>query len=148
MTLGATASALRKVRGLSLSDIQSLTGINKGALSKFERGLEGLGQEKIDKLCVVFHTTPSVLYAVAKAVSKDPDILLDINKLDDTVRKLTKLIDNYLNTTDEIRDHIDKLFEIALTQHFAQPKKSGAEQKSDADVEKETKEESFLVDSD
>lgn len=116
MTLGATASALRKVRGLSLSDIQSLTGINKGALSKFERGLEGLGQEKIDRLCLVYHTTPSVLYAVAKAASKDPTLLLDVNKLDETVRKLTKLIDSYLQASDETRNEIDIQIQSSLMQ--------------------------------
>lgn len=139
MTLGATASALRKVRGLSLSDIQSLTGINKGALSKFERGLEGLGQEKIDKLCVVYHTTPSVLYAVARAVSKDPDLLLEINKLDDTVRKLTKLIDNYLRASDEVRNMVDNLIEKSIRQELVE--------KNKANKSKQTEEESLLLDS-
>lgn len=111
MSLGATVSALRKARGLSLGDIEKITGINKGALSKFERDLEGLGPQNIDKLCTVFGTTPSVLYAIAKSVSKQPDILTDGEKLHQTVRNLTRLIDNYLQTSDEIRLQVDKLLD-------------------------------------
>jgi len=111
MSLGGTVSALRKTRGLSLGDMEKITGINKGALSKFERSLEGLGPQNIDKLCTVFGTTPSVLYAIAKKVSKQPDILADGDKLHQIVRSLTRLIDNYLLASDEIRRQVDKLLE-------------------------------------
>lgn len=111
MSLGATVYALRKARGLSLSDVEQLTKINKGALSKFERDLEGLGPDNFDKLCVVFGTTPSVMYAVANVVSKRPEILLDGAKLHRLVRSLARLINNYLLATDEIRLQVDKLLD-------------------------------------
>ena len=111
MSLGATASTLRKARGLSLSDVEQITKINKGALSKFERGLEGLGPEKFDRLCVLFGTTPSVLYAIANTVSKRPELLLDGDKLHRLVRRLTKLIDNYLLASEDVRLQVDKLLD-------------------------------------
>ena len=109
MSLGATANALRKARGLSLGDIEKLTGINKGALSKFERSIEGLGQGKLDRLCVVFNTTPSVLYAVARLAGNHPDILDDGIKLHITVQSLAKLIDQYLLANDADRQKIDNI---------------------------------------
>ena len=107
MSLGATANALRRARGLSLGDIEKLTGINKGALSKFERSIEGLGQSKLDKLSVVFNTTPSVLYAVARAVSKQPELLVDVAELHNIVQRLAKLIDGYLQASNTERQKID-----------------------------------------
>lgn len=109
MSIGAIANTLRKARGLSLSDIEQLTGINKGALSKFERNLEGLGQDKLDKLCVTFNTTPSVLYALSRVVQNKPEMLADSEKLYHTVNSLTRLIDNYLRASDDVRLEVDNL---------------------------------------
>lgn len=111
MSIGAIANTLRKARGLSLSDIEQLTGINKGALSKFERNIEGLGQEKLDKLCITFNTTPSVLYAVSRVAQNKPEMLEDSDTLYRTVSRLTQLIDNYLHASDEIRGEVDNLLE-------------------------------------
>ncbi len=111
MSLGAIISALREAHGLSLSEVEEITQINRGALSKFERDLEGLGPQNIDRLCLVFGTTPSVLYAVAHESSKQPNILNDSNRLNQLVKRLTKLIDNYLSTSDDIRHTVDKLLQ-------------------------------------
>jgi transcriptional regulator with XRE-family HTH domain len=116
MSIGAIANILRKARGLSLSDIEQLTGINKGALSKFERNIEGLGQEKLDKLCVTFNTTPSVLYALSRVVRNKPEMLEDGDKIYQTVCSLTQLIDNYLQASDEVRLEVDNL----LAQRFGE----------------------------
>ena len=109
MSIGAIANTLRRARGLSLSDIEKLTGINKGALSKFERSIEGLGQDKLDKLCIVFNTTPSVLFAVSRVVKNKPDMLQDSEKLYRIVNSLTQLIDNYLYASDDVRAEVDSL---------------------------------------
>ena len=111
MSLGAIISALRKAHGLSLSEVEQITHINKGALSKFERDLEGLGPQNIDRLCLIFGTTPSVLYAVAHESSKQPQILHDSNHLNHLVKRLTRLIDNYLSAPDDVRHTIDKLLQ-------------------------------------
>jgi transcriptional regulator with XRE-family HTH domain len=116
MSIGAIANTLRKARGLSLSDIEQLTGINKGALSKFERNIEGLGQDKLDKLCVTFNTTPSVLYALSRAVQKNPEMLENSDKLYQTVCGLTRLIDHYLQASDAVRAEVDNL----LASHFSE----------------------------
>ncbi len=109
MALGATILTLRKARGLSLTDVESLTGINKGALSKFERGLEGLGPQNFDKLCSLFGTTPSVIYAISSNSTEQPEILTDPSKLQELVRNLTNIIDKYISAPPEIRNQIDKL---------------------------------------
>ena len=119
MSIGAIANSLRKARGLSLGDIEQLTGINKGALSKFERSLEGLGQEKLDRLCIAYNTTPSVLYAVSRVAQHKPDMLEDTGKLYQTVRSLTQLIDNYLNASDEIREEVDNLLAKRFSEQTA-----------------------------
>ena len=106
MALGATILMLRKARGLSLTDVEGLTGINKGALSKFERGL---GPQNFDKLCTLFGTTPSVIYAISHNASQQPDILTDATKLQQLVRNLTNLINKYLSASEEVRNQIDEL---------------------------------------
>ncbi|WP_455206037.1 helix-turn-helix domain-containing protein [Kaarinaea lacus] len=111
MTLGATILTLRKARGLSLTDVEGMTGINKGALSKFERGLEGLGPQNFDKLCTLFGTTPSVIYAIAHNASNQPDLINDSQKLQVVVRNLTRLIDKYLQAPEEIRAQVDSLLD-------------------------------------
>jgi len=109
MSIGATVSVLRKARGLSLNDIEKITGINKAALSRYERNLEGLGSDKLDKLCIVFHTSPSVLYAVAKCVAQQPEMLEDGKTLHKLIRGLSLLIDGYIHASDEIRQQVDDL---------------------------------------
>lgn len=101
--------ALRKASGLSLSDIENLTGINKGALSKFERGIEGLGPQNLDRLCTLFGTTPSVIYAIARTAIHNPKILNDGEKLQKLVRNLTKLIHKYLTASDRTREDVEKI---------------------------------------
>jgi len=109
MSMGAIISVLRKAQGLSLSEVEQITQINKGALSKFERDIEGLGPQNIDRLCLIFGTTPSVLYAIAHKSSKQPEILKDGNYLNQLVKRLTALIDNYLSVSDDVRHTVDKL---------------------------------------
>ena len=109
MTIGATLQALRQARGLSLTDIENMTGINKGALSKFERGIEGLGQQKLDKLCALYGTTPSVIYAIARAAAQNPKLLSEKGNLQALVRNLTKLINKYLSASDSVRTDVEKM---------------------------------------
>jgi transcriptional regulator with XRE-family HTH domain len=109
MALGAIILTLRKARGLSLTDVEGLTGINKGALSKFERGLEGLGPQNFDKLCTLFSTTPSVIFAISQNATKQPEILANPSQLQLLVRHLTNLIDKYIAAPEEIRVQINDL---------------------------------------
>lgn len=134
MSLGATANALRRARGLSLGDIEKLTGINKGALSKFERSIEGLGQNKLDKLCVVFNTTPSVLYAVARASGKNPDLLADVARLHVTVGNLARLIDGYLQADDNTRQNIDGMLNECIMTPASDDKLVDSEELATNDV--------------
>ena len=109
MSIGATLATLRKARGMSLGDIERVTGINKGALSKFERGLEGLGRKNIERICNLFGTTSSVLYTVAETAEANPGLLEDSAKLQFMVKQLTLLIEQYLNASEDTRKEIESL---------------------------------------
>jgi len=109
MPLGLTVRTLRKSRGLSLAEVEEITHVNKSALSRFERGLEGLGSKNFNKLCATFGTTPSVLYAVARMAAKKPFIVEDGRMLNNLVNGLTRLIDNYLASSEEMREQIDEI---------------------------------------
>ena len=109
MPLGLTVRTLRKSRGLSLAEVEQITHVNKSALSRFERGLEGLGSKNFNKLCATFGTTPSVLYAVARMASKKPLLVEDGRALNNLVYGLTRLIDNYLSSSEEMREQIDEI---------------------------------------
>jgi len=111
MALGEIILSLRKARGLSLTDVEGLTGINKGALSKFERGLEGLGPQNFDKLCTLFGTTPSVIYAISHNATKQPEIVLDPLQLQLLVSHLTNLIDKYIAASEKVKAQIDELLD-------------------------------------
>lgn len=111
MPLGLTVRALRKTRGLSLAEVEQITHVNKSALSRFERGLEGLGTNNFNKLCATFGTTPSVLYAVAHVASNKPFLVEDGRRLNSLVFGLTRLIDNYLASPEDIRQQIDVILE-------------------------------------
>lgn len=109
MSLGAISYILRKSRGLSLSDVEQITKVNKGALSKFERGKEGLGPEKFDRLCVLYGTSPSVLYALTQLCNKRPYMLEQPEQLVQVVRRLTRLIHHYLDADESTQQQVDKL---------------------------------------
>ncbi len=109
MPLGLTVRTLRKSRGLSLAEVEQITHVNKSALSRFERGLEGLGSKNFNKLCATFGTTPSVLYAVARTAAKKPLLVEDGRALNNLVSGLTRLIDNYLSSSEEMREQIDEI---------------------------------------
>ncbi len=98
---------------MSLGDIERITGINKGALSKFERGLEGLGRKNIERICSLFGTTSAVLYTVAETAEKNPGLLEDTAKLQFMVKQLTQLIEQYLNATEDTRKEIESLLTSA-----------------------------------
>jgi len=118
MPLGITVRTLRKSRGLSLAEVEQITHVNKSALSRFERGLEGLGSKNFHKLCATFGTTPSVLYAVARLASKKPILVEDGRKLNNLVKGLTRLIDNYLSSSEEMREQIDEILSEDRTRHY------------------------------
>jgi transcriptional regulator with XRE-family HTH domain len=94
---------------MSLGDVERQTGINKGAVSKFERGLEGLGRKNIERICGLFGTTSSVLYTVAETVEKNPGLLDDSAKLQFMVKQLTQLIEQYLSASEDTRREIESL---------------------------------------
>jgi hypothetical protein len=71
--------------------------------------LEGLGPQNFDKLCTLFGTTPSVVYAIAHNATQQPDILTNAANLQLLVRNLTKLIDKYISAPDDVRAQIDEL---------------------------------------
>lgn len=59
--LGADLRALRKTKGLTLTDLAGRLGKSVGWLSQIERGLSKLSEEDIDRLAEVFDVPSSLL---------------------------------------------------------------------------------------
>jgi transcriptional regulator with XRE-family HTH domain len=59
--LGADLRALRKTKGLTLTDLAERLGKSVGWLSQIERGISKLSSEDIDRLADVFDVSPSLL---------------------------------------------------------------------------------------
>lgn len=108
MSLGSTIATLRKAKGISREDVEKLTRIKPGLLDKIENSQEPINPEYLDKLCVLFGTTPSVLLSITQYTDKDPHLLEDSEKFCRLVRRLTKLIQNYLAANEDKRLFVDK----------------------------------------
>lgn len=61
--IGAPIKAWRKHKGLTLTQVQKLTGINNGNLSKVERGVQSAKNDTIIKLAMAYGITPGMLLA-------------------------------------------------------------------------------------
>lgn len=59
--LGADLRALRKTKGLTLTDLAERLGKSVGWLSQIERGISKLSSEDVDRLAEVFDVPPSLL---------------------------------------------------------------------------------------
>ncbi len=59
--LGADLRALRKSKGLTLTDLADRTGKSVGWLSQIERGISKLSDEDVDRLAEVFDVPPTLL---------------------------------------------------------------------------------------
>lgn len=62
LDIGARIRAHRKALGLTLTQLQELTGINNGSLSKIERGIQSLTNETIRQLASAFGISLSELF--------------------------------------------------------------------------------------
>lgn len=60
-SLGADLRALRKTKGLTLTDLAERLGKSVGWLSQIERGISKLSSEDVDRLAEVFDVPPSLL---------------------------------------------------------------------------------------
>ena len=108
MSLGSTIATLRKAKGISLEDVEKLTQIDSRLLYKFENDQETIDPENLDQLSALFGTTPAVLLSITQFTDADPKILEDSDKFCRLVRRLTKLIQNYLRADEDKRLFVDK----------------------------------------
>jgi transcriptional regulator with XRE-family HTH domain/Zn-dependent peptidase ImmA (M78 family) len=75
-TLGSRLRELRTQKGLSLRDVERLSGVNSGYLSQLERDeIASPGPATLQKLAVAYDEPPSVLMLWAGYIEKDPSEL-------------------------------------------------------------------------
>lgn len=87
VTLDALGKALRQLREgkrLTLDDWEDLAGMDKGNLSKLERGQGGYSHESVGRLADALGTPVSQIYALAEAVQNG-------TATPDTVRLVTTM---------------------------------------------------------
>jgi transcriptional regulator with XRE-family HTH domain len=70
-TVGDVLRKAREAKGLTLLDVWKSTGIDKGTVSKIERGLTDYKRDTFDRICVAIGVTPSDVLASVP----DPDLI-------------------------------------------------------------------------
>lgn len=66
-----TLREMRKSRGLSLKQLEALTGINRGMLSKYENGLFLPSSKNLLRLAEFFEVSADHMLALIKAARKE-----------------------------------------------------------------------------
>lgn len=65
MPLGPTIRQRRKALGLTLQDLAKRVGTDTGNLSRIERGMQGVSEALLMKLCAALNCTPAELYGAS-----------------------------------------------------------------------------------
>jgi len=66
-TIGEAVRQVRRARKLTLADVaDQIDGYDTGGLSRFERGEQGVSEEKLRQIAVVLEVPLTVLYAIAE----------------------------------------------------------------------------------
>jgi len=101
---------LRSARGLGIRDLEKLTGINRGNLSKIERG-SGFGQVQLGRIAGHLQTTPAVISILSEILTGRPEMLEDDGELSALCLNLTRLMNAYVTSPQAMRLQIDELLD-------------------------------------
>lgn len=101
---------LRSARGLGIRDLEKLTGINRGNLSKIERGC-GFGPVQLGRIAGHLQTTPAVISILSEILAGRPEMLEDDGELSALCLNLTRLMNAYVASPQAMRLQIDELLD-------------------------------------
>ena len=113
MIIGKIIRQLRNARGIGIRDLERMTGINRGNLSKIERG-SGFGPVQIKRIATQLETTPAVIFILSEILAERDDILEEPDNLHSLCSNLTRLLNAYLMSPREMQQQIDRLLESGL----------------------------------
>lgn len=88
MKVGERIREIRKAKGLKLSEVENRAGLTEGNLSRIERGVQWLSEDKFYALAAALGVAPTQFFGPAEAApgQLDPDVLVGIIKV---LRELT-----------------------------------------------------------
>lgn len=111
MITGKIIRQLRNARGIGIRDLEKLTGINRGNLSKIERG-SGFGPVQINRIAKQLDTSPAVIFILSEILADKLEMLEDVNELSSLCRNLTRLLNAYLISPQDMQQRIDEMLGV------------------------------------
>lgn len=95
MNMGAKMKELRKARGWSQTELGERLGIQKSAVSKYERGaITKFSQEQIQEIADVFGVSPAVLFGYSEDEIEMNELVKRVRNLPpDRVRQVIAFLD-------------------------------------------------------
>ena len=95
MNMGEKIKELRKARGWSQTELGQRLGLQKSAISKYERGIiTKFSQEQLEEIAAVFGVSPAVLFGYSEDEAEMTALIKRIRALPpDRVRQVTAFLD-------------------------------------------------------
>lgn len=80
MKIGDQIRKIRKAKGLKLSEVENRAGLSEGNLSRVERGVQWLSEEKLYALAAALDVPPAQFFGHVEPApgQVDPDVLIGI----------------------------------------------------------------------
>ena len=108
MIIGKIIRQLRNSKGIGIRELERLTGINRGNISKIERGA-GFGPLQLKRLADQLNTTPAVIFALSEILSGKSDILEDAQQISSLCANLTRLFEAYTDSPKDMKREINQI---------------------------------------
>ena len=103
MIIGKIIRQLRNARGIGIRNMERLTGINRGNISKIERG-SGFGPVQLNRIA-----TPAVIFILSEILIDQQEILEDTGEISRLCSNLTRLLNAYVVAPLDMQKRIDEM---------------------------------------
>ena len=118
MIIGKIIRQLRNAKGIGIRELERLTGINRGNISKIERGA-GFGPLQLKRLANQLNTTPAVIFALSEILVDKEDVLEDPEQISSLCQNLTRLFEAYQQSPARLQKEINQI--LAYSHATPQP---------------------------
>ncbi len=116
MLIGKIIRQIRNSKNIGLRELERLTGINRGNLSKIERGA-GFGPAQLNRIAVQLGTTPAVLFALSEILNNQHELLENPQQISALCSNLTRLFESYGRDPMDMKEEVNRI----LTVHVSPP---------------------------
>ncbi len=107
-TTGSIIRQLRTAKGYGIRDMERLTGINRGNLSKIERGA-GFGPLQISRIATQLETTPAVILILSEILDDRDEFLENAQRLSDYCTNLTRLLHAFQASPEDMQIRLENM---------------------------------------